>query len=330
MGLCLAAPGELYAQAEPEPADGPERPAPSPELETYGEGAYLDAQSSWPADSPDELGFVDKRLEVDPMTAQTILWPTAFTPEAGTVTYTNFFLLGNTLNIAVTDDVSIGTTLVLPSLGAFHAQGTARIRVHDGPNHIVSIVPVIHYQSEGENEFVTTAAVSTGVGVVSDFYLTDKLMVGAGLHLHATVAASTSSVSSVECPDRDAFFNNQCTDVDKNWEGFPSGGHWVALVAHAIYYIDDWVNLRAEAFTGGVAGTFLGAEYLYGRETLAERSTRYQDGDFAVGIPYDSGVTLGLGTGVTAGSAAFQLSGYMYFWDDEVRLTPMFVGAITF
>jgi hypothetical protein len=333
--LGLVAPGLLWAQTsdEPtdEPTDGPERPQPSPELQTQPEGSYLNLQDSWPTSQTErETPFVDRRQEFDSLAGQAILWPTAHTAEAGTFTYTNFFLLGNTISFAITDDVTVGATVVLKSVGAFHAQATGRIRVHDGPNHIISVVPTFHYQSEGETEILTTSAISTGAGVVSDFYLTDNLVVGAGLHLHLTLSASTSTISGVECVDRDAFFNNGCTDITRDWQSFPSGGHWAALVGHAIYYIDDWINLRAELFTGGVAGTFLGTEYIYGRETLEQRSQRYQDGDLALGIPYDSGVTAGLGTGISASNVSVQLAGYAYYWDDEIRVTPMFLGAITF
>ncbi len=319
------------AFAQEEPANSPERPEPSEALETVPEGTYLSTQRAWQNDEREVLlPMVDRRHEVDPMTGQSILWPTAYTAKAGTATYTNFFFVGNSLNYAITDGFTLGASFVLPSLGASHSQLTGRVRVNDGPNHIVTLIPVLHYQSEGETDNVTTSAWSTGAGVVADFYITNRLILGAGAHAHLTLAASTATVASAECVDRDSFLNGGCSDVQRDWRSFPSGGHWFALAGHAIYYIEDWLNVRGELFTGAVAGTFLGAEYIYGRETLAQRSARYEDGELALGIPYDSGVTLGLGTGLTVGPVGVQLSGYMYYWEDEVRLTPMFVGAISF
>lgn len=329
--LCALLPASHALAQQERPASADERPAPSPELETSPEGNYLRLQQEWPADTPDDnLPYVDRRGDVDPMASTAILWPTAYTPEQGTITYTNFFLIGNTLSYAITDSQQLGVSLVLPSLGALHAQGTYRIRLHDGPNHIVTLIPAVHYQTEGEEEQTTTSALSAGAGVVADFYLSDRFVLGIGAHFQGTITASVGGIEPVDCPDRDAFLRGECDEFTRATTTFPAGGHWLSVVGHGTYYIEDWLNLRAEVFTGGVFGTFLGTEYLYGRERVEQRSERYEDGDFALGIPYDSTVTAGLGTGLSADGFAIQLSGYVYYWDEEVRLTPMFSGTVAF
>lgn len=325
------------AQEESEPA--PRVPQTVPPDLGYGEN-QLAEHLRFP-DEADYQARVDRRDDVDAASHRTILWPTAHTPPQWTVQYSNFMGALNQLSFSPTDSVQVSGTFLIPSPTADLMGGLAtKIRLQKTVNSELSLQPFGFYRNG--NGQLGTRDLGFGVAGLFDFIVTNNFVATFGLVGYGTVFYGRDVFSYESCESRRDFLDGTCREVETDGSSFPSGGHFFGAQLAGSYYILNQFSLRGELFTGVAAGSVLGTEFLVDRPDIEADRRRFEDGEVAVGLPYDGKVTVGMGLQWSNGLFALQFSGYVYRGESALAvdfegnrrtqflLTPMLNGAIAF
>lgn len=263
---------------------------------------------------------VDKRGKIDPMSDHSILIPTAFTPKqfSFSLTTTNFFL--NSLSFSPTDDLQLSTTFLVPTgINDFMLNASGKMRLISDENYIVSAQPFVSYQAGEEDLDVTNFGI--GGGLLADFYLSDRFVLSTGSFLFLNILNINDQLNYDTCTTHKDFVDGTCINTDKE-TSFPAGGHWLSLHASLIYYIYDSFSLRFEAISGITSGSFLGTEYVNGKDPFSEKKANFSDPSIGLGIPKDSIITLGAGIAWSRKNIGFKASSYL--WRTEVRTNDAF------
>ncbi len=268
---------------------------------------------------------VDRRDEIDAMADHAILLPTAFTPKQFSTSFTTTNILLNTLSFSPTDDLQISASAVLPTgVSDFMLNGSVKFRLKTDPNYIISAQPFFSYQSGQEQ--LDVANFGIGGGLLADFYITDRLVISTGSHLFLNVVNIQDQLNYDDCQTHNDFVQGDCINTDSQ-VGFPSGGHWMSLQASLLYYIYDSFSLRLEAISGLTVGSFLGTEYLDGRDGFTTKTDNFNDPSIGVGVPRNSIITLGAGIGYARKNYGFKASAYL--WRGEVERVDSFTLGAT-
>jgi hypothetical protein len=250
------------------------------------------------------LAAVDRRRQITSMPDRNILAPMAQTPAEGTVSYSNFNILGNYLTYAPTDKLAVTAGMVIPSSDAdFITSVSGKYKLYESRDWMVSVLPFGAY-SNG-NMDVDTYQFGLGSGLLADFYVTDTIIVTGGALGFATLAAGYDRYSD-DCT-RSEFGDNNCA-VETTGLTLPAGGHWMAATLGANWYITQSFAFNLEYILGGSWGTFFGVEDGPEGNDLASRRDRFEDPEFAAGIPHGYGSTLSMAGTWSNGTAGLQLA----------------------
>lgn len=259
--------------------------------------------------SPDSwVPLPDKRGRIDAAADRVMLVPSAFTPERGTLAYTNTLLLGNEVSYAFTDDVQVAMMAILPTdeVGS-RLQLSSKINVFESRTVAVSLQPHLGYHSEDFERTLQTAGL--GLGLLADFYVTDNLVISASAFAYGTFWAQHQVENLDGCFARSEY--PDCLVLDDIQTTWPAGGHHLLASAGLTYFFSDSWSLRTEIIAGGAAGTFMGLDYH--RDLNAEqRIQRYTEGDWKGGIPYDATTALGLAIAYSNGGWSGMFGGYSF------------------
>lgn len=314
-------------------AQEPPAPTPITQPTDYGFGEHQLAERFEFPDETDYLGRVDRRGEIDATPHRTILWPTAYTPERLTVSLSSFMLNLNQLSFSPTDDLQLSATVLVPTeLMDFQAGLAAKFSLAKTENTQISLQPLTKLRVGRGGR--ATRDVGAGVALLFDFVVTNNFVMTAGALGYGTAWFSKEVSEYVDCESRRDYISGACLEYRTESSALPRGGHFLAAQLAGTYYIFDSLSLRGEVFSGIAAGSVLGSEFVVRRPTPVEDIARFDTGSFALGVPYDSRLTVGMGLAWSNGLFAVQFSGYVYsaerdtFVDEGVRarsllLTPM-------
>ena len=320
--------------------DAEERPGPITRPPDLG---YGDNQLAEQFRFPDETAYsalVDRRDDIDAASHRTILWPTAHTPRRFTIQYSNFMGALNQLSFSPTDAVQLSGTVLIPSPTAdFRAGLASKLRLHGTTETELSLQPFGLYR-EGNRE-PGTRDLGVGVALLFDFIVSNKFVATLGAAGYATGFYGREVFDYADCESRSDFLDGSCRTLDTQGTAFPSGGHFFGVQVAGTYYVLESFSLRGELFSGAATGTVLGTEFLVVTPSLEDDRRRFEEGEVAAGLPYDSKITAGLGLQWSNGLFAVQFSGYAYrgpapfggFDGNRAEiwlLTPMLNGAVAF
>lgn len=232
----------------------------------------------------------DKRLDIDAAADRAMTIPTAQTRRAGDLSYTNVDVLGNELSYAWNDGFQTSLLIVLPSeqLGS-RFQLATKHRIHHADGVTVSLMPSLGTHAEDQERALTDAG--AGLAILADFYLGDTFVLGLGAHGWGTFWYRTERENLEGCASRGSY--PACVSYDLDAITFPSGGHHVLGSVTAAWHFSDVWSLKGEFITGMAAGTVWGLDYHREDLDFDNRRERYEDGQWAWGVPYDVPFTAG-------------------------------------
>ncbi len=265
--------------------------------------------------SPDVwLTLKDKRGRLDAAADRSISLPTAFTPEAGTLSYTNVLLLVNQVSYSETDTMQTSLTLVPPfDSTPLWVVLSHKMSVYESEVMEVSVQPFLSHHGEYFDQNLSDTGL--GVGVMADFYLFDSLVLTAGVQGMATLWYNYQQENIEKCGARSEY--PECVVWEDKSLTLPPGGHFLMVSAALTYFFTDRWTLRAELIGGGSAGTFLGTEWVNSDLSYAQRRERFEQGDWESGIPFKSDVTLGVALGYSNGGWSAILGFYAYSYEEQ-------------
>jgi hypothetical protein len=288
--------------------------------------------------SPDAgLAAVDRRRQITTLADRNILVPMAQTPAAGTVSYSNFNILGNYLTYAPTDKLALTAGMVIPGAdGDFVTSLSGKYKLYESRDWHVSVLPFGAY-SNGVMK-VDTYQFGLGAGLLSDFYVTDSIVLTGGALGFATLAAGYDSYSD-NCT-RSEFIGENCA-VETTGVTLPSGGHWIAATLGANWFLTEQFALNIEYILAGSWGTFFGVEDTSEGNDLDARRDRFENPEFAGGLPHGTGPLFSVAGTWSNGTMGLQLALVMKRSSDdpdtfvtdesqEYSPLPMLSGAVHF
>lgn len=308
-------------------------PPPQTQPTDYGFGEHQLAERFEFPDETDYLGRVDRRSDIDATPHRTILWPTAYTPERGTVSLSSFMLNLNQLSFSPTDGLQLSATVLIPTeIADFQTGLAAKMSLAKTANAELSLQPMGKLRV-GRGELPTQDA-GVGLAALFDFIVSNNFVMTLGALGYGTLWFGHQTSEYVDCASRSEYISGACLEYRTESTAFPRGGHFFAAQLAGTYYILDSLSLRGEVFSGVAAGSVLGSEFVVRRPTPAEDAARFESGEFALGVPYASGLTFGMGLAWSNGLFAVQFAGYLYggehdwFVEEGVRargllMTPM-------
>ncbi len=265
---------------------------------------------------------VDSRDAIDAMADHAILLPTAFTPKKLSTSFTTTNILLNTFSFSPTNDFQISASTLLPTgFTDFLFNGSVKFRIKTDPNYIISAHPFFSYQS-GQDE-LDIANLGLGAGLLADFYISDRLIISTGSFLFLNTLNILDQQNHDACQSHSDFVQGDCINTDTQ-KSLPSGGHWLSLQASLIYYLHDSFSLRFEAITGLTYGSFLGTEYLDGRDSFSTKVDYFENPALGFGVPKNSIITLGAGTSWSKKN--FGIKAAAYLWRGEVETTTLTIA----
>lgn len=284
-----------------------------------------------------DLAAVDRRRQISSMADRNILAPMAQTPAEGTLSYSNYNILGNYLTYAPSDEFAMTAGMIIPSAeGDFFTSVSGKYKLYESRDWLVSVLPFGAY-ANGVME-VDSYQFGLGTGLLADLNVTDSIVLTGGALGFATLAAGYERFSD-DCT-RAEFGQQRCT-VETTNIGLPAGGHWVAATLGASWFLTDSFALNFEYILGGSWGTFFGVEDDASTNDLDARRDRFERPDFASGFPHRQGPTFSTAGTWSNGSVGLQFALVLIrrgdnpdtFVTDESQehhAFPMFSGAFHF
>lgn len=245
---------------------------------------------------------VERRDENDAAAGRVLLFPSAHTAHKGSLTVSTFMFSMNQLGYSFTDELQVAATVVLPVLLTADETPTValsgKLRVHEGPNHLVSVSAF----GQGNVGSGLTPAHNYGVGgaVLVDLMSSNSLVTTLGATGYLNLVRNANPLIGV-CESRSEYLGGECTaDPIPASTVFPAEGHFVALHAGLTWYFADHWSVRGEAVSGFSSGASFNLDRVLGLDANG----------FGPGFPGGSELTVGVGLQWATHRLAVQLASY--------------------
>ncbi len=268
-------------------------------------------------------GPVDLRAELNPLADRTIAWRTGYIPPQGTVQLSSTVLMNQRVAYSFTDSVQAYAQAALPfrNQAYFHLGGQGHV-AHGDSWSLALGAELRHRQT-----LLIPGTSESGLGVHAAFDVigTNRLSWTAGVTGNVPLRLVTESIDTDSCGSRRDAAQGGCVEIVPDVRSFPSSGYWMAVHGGVSVFVNEWLLLNAEAFTGVSQGSFYLLEAPLDQfMTYEEELGIAEDSSWRVGLGPLGPVTVGVGSTWRWRRVALQLSTYAMGMGGEFRWVPFF------